>query len=170
MTTCTYILWSHLHFCLKLLNNTFNYTQVEQEPDMPPKKKQSSKGSDDRSNPSNECCVCCQDLNIAKDEALFCTGHCQQWLHRYCAGVSLPAYKHIKEKDCQFRCFACYQLFQQEEVTKLRNKVTRLSYLIDKFQPSSTLTTSSAPGSSNASAVGECGSNNTKKLYLYLLL
>ena len=128
---------------------------------MPPKKKQSSKGSDDRSNPSSECCVCCQDLNIVKDEAIFCTGYCQQWLHRYCAGVSLSVFKHIKEKDCQFRCFTCYQLYQQEEVTKLRNKVIRLSSLIDKFHPSSTLTTSSAPSSSYASAVVECGRNNT---------
>ena len=108
----------------------------------------------------SDCCVCCQDLNIAKDEALFCTGSCQQWLHRYCAGVSRSAYKHIKEKVCQFRCFACHQLYQLDEVTKLRNEVTRLSSLIDKIQSSPTLTTSSTPSSSYASAVGECVSNN----------
>ena len=62
------------------------------------------------------CCVCCQSLNPAKDEALFCAGSCQQWAHRYCAGVSVMAYKAIREKGRQFRCFACHQISHDDEI------------------------------------------------------
>ena len=49
---------------------------------MPPKKKQTSRQG---ASPSESCCVCCQSETVGKDEALFCTGSCQKWLHRYCA-------------------------------------------------------------------------------------
>ena len=128
---------------------------------MPPRKKQTNlKTSVDPSSPSNECCVCCQDLNVAKDEALFCSGSCQQWLHRFCAGVSRAAYKVMKTKNCQFLCFACHQLSQQVELTKLRNEVNRLSTLIDSMTPT-TIASSSPAAKSYASAVGECGNTGT---------
>ena len=44
------------------------------------------------------CCVCCQAIHIGKDDALFCRGLCQQWLHRYCASVTVPCYKSIKDE------------------------------------------------------------------------
>ena len=44
------------------------------------------------------------------------------------------AYKIIKEKACQFRCFACHQISQQGEFEKLRSEVARLSTMIDTLR------------------------------------
>ena len=73
------------------------------------------------------CCVCCQLIDTSKDEALYCSGSCQQWLHRYCAGVSTNAYTAFKEPGISFRCFGCYQLQNQEETKKLARTVQHLS-------------------------------------------
>ena len=96
---------------------------------MPPKKK-TAKVTESSKAPSStgSCCVCCQGLNLTKNEVLFCAGSCQQWTHRYrCAGVSVTAYKVIKEQGFQFRCFACHQITQQEQLTKLQDEVARLT-------------------------------------------
>ena len=133
---------------------------------MPPRKKTTSKTATSTESKtlssSGTCCVCCQSLNPAKDEALFCAGSCQQWTHRYCAGVSVAAYKVIREKDYRFRCFACYQIAHQEEVSVLQNEVSRLSALVSDLQSKSTSTipeTEPTPSRSYSSAVitGECG-------------
>ena len=100
---------------------------------MPPKKKATSKVNAEPSKSTVTCCVCCQGLNTSKDGALFCAGSCQQWMHRYCAEVSAMAYKIIKEKACQIRCFVCHQISQQE-VERLRSEVARLLTLIDTFR------------------------------------
>jgi len=38
-------------------------------------------------------------ITIGKDDALFCSDNCQQWLHRYRAGVSIKCYKDSKDND-----------------------------------------------------------------------
>ena len=35
---------------------------------MPPKKKEL-------------CCICCQPISVNKDEVIYCSGSCQQWLY-----------------------------------------------------------------------------------------
>ena len=65
-----------------------NGLPVSNYPKMPPKKKSTSQSAGSK----GVCCVCCQALS-AKDEALYCDGACQQWLHRYCASVTVQQYK-----------------------------------------------------------------------------
>ena len=102
---------------------------------MPPRKRTAKSTEPSKSSSSTETCgICCQSLNPKKDEALFCSGSCQQWAHRYCAGVSITAYKVISEKNYPFRCFACHQIAHQDEVTKLQNEVSRLSTLVSDLQ------------------------------------
>ena len=106
---------------------------------MPPKRKTSkatesstkaTEASKASSSGRTSCCVCCQGLNRSKDEVLFCEGSCQQWAHRYCLGVSEMAYKVIREKNYKFRCFACLQIEQQDDIAKLRDEVARLTTLL----------------------------------------
>ena len=133
---------------------------------MPPKKKTSAKAIESAKTSTVTCCVCCQSLNPAKDEALFCTGSCQQWAHRYCAGVSVMAYKVIKEKGYQFRCFACHQILHQDEITKLEDEIARLSSLVSdmKSTPVSDPTVPGSYASAAATAVttGESGDHSIK--------
>ena len=93
---------------------------------MPPKKKPTAKSTSDTAKSTSgteSCCICCQSLNVTKDEVLFCGGSCQQWAHRYCLGVSVMAYKIIKEKGRQFCCFTCLQVSQQDEIEQLKTEV-----------------------------------------------
>ena len=32
---------------------------------------------------------------VSKEQALFCEGICEQWVHRYCAGFSAALFKHL---------------------------------------------------------------------------
>jgi len=47
------------------------------------------------------CYVCCQTIHMGKDDRLFCSGTCQQWLHRHCAmySVIVPGERHAVGTD-----------------------------------------------------------------------
>ena len=51
--------------------------------------------------------------------ALFCAGKCQQWLHRYCASVSVRCYKAIIDNSHPYCCPCCYRDSQQECISEL---------------------------------------------------
>ena len=89
--------------------------------DMPPKatkKKPSSSASAKVS-----CCICCQPIQPDKDEALFCSGSCQQRLHRYCASVSADCYKSAKSDNTPFFCFCCYRVGKEEQLSFLESSI-----------------------------------------------
>ena len=54
---------------------------------------------------------------------MFCGGECQQWLHRYCAGLSAQVYKCISEKGATFFCYACYLDRHRREIDSLKEVV-----------------------------------------------
>ena len=76
--------------------------------------------------PEESCCVCCQTISVGKDESLFCGGVCQQWLHRYCAGVSVKFYREIVENDTPFSCFAYCQARHKREIATPKDRVELL--------------------------------------------
>jgi len=80
--------------------------------------------------------VCCQAVTIGQDEALFCSGKCQQWIHRYCASVSVACYKDIKKNDASFLCFCCNEGKSQREIAMLKSTVERLQQEISKLKES----------------------------------
>ncbi|CAI8031513.1 hypothetical protein GBAR_LOCUS17872, partial [Geodia barretti] len=80
------------------------------------------------------CVICCQSLNLAKDEALFCSGRCQQWLHRYCASVSVNAYQSIKADDSSFSCYDCYRRSKDEQLLLLEQSVLDLKAELAQLQ------------------------------------
>ena len=95
-----------------------NGLPVSNYPKMPPKKKSTSQSAGSK----GVCCVCCQALS-AKDEALYCDGACQQWLHRYCASVTLQQYKAISDSGSPYLCSCCCRERQQGEMITLRETV-----------------------------------------------
>lgn len=88
---------------------------------MPPKKKAAQTAAQ-----KDQCCVCCQPIAKGKDDTLFCAGDCQQWLHRYCAGVSAQCYRSITEKVSPFLCFACCLVRHKDEIDSLKDAVELL--------------------------------------------
>ena len=89
-----------------------------------------------RRNPPTKdiCCVCCQALTIGQDEALFCSGKCQQWIHRYCASINVACYKD--KNDASFLCFCCDEGKSQCEIVMLRSTVKLLQQEISKLTES----------------------------------
>ena len=111
---------------------------------MPPKKRTASK--------AESCCVCCQPVNSAKDELLFCAGACQQWIHRYCASVSVNAYKSLKASGSHFFCYCCYQVRNKDEIAILSDTVQELKKEIALLKKSvSPQVLSAAPGPATTS-------------------
>ena len=94
---------------------------------MPPKKKQGSAAR-------GSCSICCQVV-LDKDEALFCAGKCQQWLHRYCCSVTEQQYKAITDSKCPFLCPCCDRERQQEEIIELRSTVEAMKLELAVFSP-----------------------------------
>ena len=84
---------------------------------MPPKKKAPTAAQRD------PCCVCCQPITKGKEDALFCIGDCQQWLHRYCAGVSTQCYRNFTGDSTPFLCFACSLVRHKKEIDSLKEAV-----------------------------------------------
>ena len=110
---------------------------------MPPKKKsgsstnessQSTKSTD--LSAKEKCSLCCQFIIPGKDEALFCSGSCQGWLHRYCAAVTIQRYKHIKDNDAPFLCFCCSETNHSREVATLKNTIDQLKQEVAQLNES----------------------------------
>ena len=96
---------------------------------MPPKaaRSKSSTSATARAAPAKAtCCIWCQSLKPDKDEAFFCSGGCQQWLHRYCASVRVDCYKSMKSHNSTFLCFCCYRSRKEEQLSTLESTIQQL--------------------------------------------
>ena len=93
-----------------------------------------------RKNPSATCaCAICLDAIVEAtetsvgEEALFCEGHCQAWLHRRCAFITKARFVRISSSEVPFLCCYCQADTQhlatkllQDEVAALRIEVAEL--------------------------------------------
>ena len=61
-----------------------------------------------------------------KDEALYCEGICQRWLHKYCAGVTSAQYAAMSSTPYPFLCVGCFHTKQTDELTKLKSIINTL--------------------------------------------
>ena len=60
----------------------------------------------------------------------FCEGNCQQWVHRYCAGVSRKHYNALDTSSPLFLCYTCYIESQKKLIANLEATVTALGMWI----------------------------------------
>ena len=97
---------------------------------MPPKKQRGSQNSATK----EPCSICCQPIVIGKDEALFCVGKCQQWLHRYCASISVKCYKAILNDNQSYLCPCCYRESQEERIAELTSTVETMKLEIAQLK------------------------------------
>ena len=89
---------------------------------MPPKKSPKKYASGSKTS----CDLCTKLIAEGKEQAIQCKGTCQQWCHRYCAGISTTIFKHLSSNDSPFICMSCRQQFQNAQVSQLQSEVANL--------------------------------------------
>jgi len=96
----------------------------------PPKSK-----AKDGKNSEADCLVCEEAIlepgeRYEGDEAVYCEGSCQGWLHRKCAGFTRPAFDRLDEADTQYLCTYCAAESQSKEMSKLTDTIKGLNTAI----------------------------------------
>lgn len=77
------------------------------------------------------CVICLQPVVDGKDEAVFCEGKCQRWLHRRCASIGQDLLASLSASDEPFLCLICSYSSLQQKVTDLSDEVTRLKATLE---------------------------------------
>ena len=77
------------------------------------------------------CPICDEPIVDASEDnpgqdAIFCEGQCDDWLHRQCAGLSRPRFIEISKSKNPFYCPCCLLIRQSEEITLLRSQLSEL--------------------------------------------
>lgn len=109
----------------------------------PPKRK--AKGV---KNSEVDCLICDEPIlepseHCEGDEAVFCEGNCQGWIHRKCAGITRPAFDKLGEPDTQYLCSYCMLVSQNNEISKLAGIIKDLNSSIVSLTETITLLQSS---------------------------
>jgi hypothetical protein len=73
-----------------------------------------------------ECGLCCDAIVEDRDEALFCEGSCNKWMHRYCAGVSVSHYEALQDSPLPFLCSLCAQSKYSETIEEMKAAIAAL--------------------------------------------
>ena len=84
------------------------------------------------------CPICEKTVNDASetedgDEAVFCDGKCQCWLHRCCTCLPKPEFDKLNEEN-PFYCPRCSTLVQMKAIRELRDAVAVLSTKVQHLQ------------------------------------
>ena len=62
------------------------------------------------------------------EDAVFCEGSCQSWMHRQCIGMSIPIFRALAIYQAPFYCIYCSQ-------DELKNKIETLEAQLVSLQP-----------------------------------
>ena len=102
-----------------------------------------------------QCCVpdCSNHIDTLESYSIvFCSGICQQWIHRYCGSISTQCYQAIREKNKLFRCFGCCTIQDGAEVEMLKNTIAEMKLEIAALHESLRSTRTESTSQVNASA------------------
>ena len=90
------------------------------------------------------CSVCCkkiveQSAHNPGEEAVFCEGQCKSWLHRQCAGLTVPVFASITNMDASapFLCVYCAFLKQSSDLAELKKSFDKLTQELVDLRSSS---------------------------------
>ena len=99
------------------------------EHDTPPKDhrfKRNKKGVADTDSAPSFCLVCSKvivvynpDKSIEGDDAMYCEGICNAWVHRTCVGLSKQSYEALAEDDTPYLCPHCHMKQQSTVIEGL---------------------------------------------------
>ena len=71
--------------------------------------------------------------NETDDDAVFCEGICQAWIHRKCVSMSKVVYEKVGKSDDPYICPNCIIIKQSQEITELKIIVKDLTNKIDQL-------------------------------------
>ena len=80
---------------------------------------------------STICLVCLDRIIDATDdtdgqEAIFCEGTCNSWIHLQCAGLSQTLFKILQESEVPFYCPHCRLITQDKQLQEFKTMVENL--------------------------------------------
>ena len=101
---------------------------------MPPKNKKASASA------AKKCDLCTGVIKNGED-TLQCSGTCQGYVHRYCAGVTVKHYQELIDNSTPFCCLLCTQQSHSAKINDLQNELSSLRRALAAVQwsPSPTL-------------------------------
>ena len=82
----------------------------------------------------SKCAVCEQAIIDGKDQALFCEGTCQQWVHRYCAGIPATLFSSLSSTSQPFYCYACCQRNHSAAIDEIKATVLSLQTEVSELK------------------------------------
>ena len=100
--------------------------------------------------PKSKKCLCsiCEKEVVDQDgqrkgqDAIFCEGNCQEWLHRVCTGLPNKVFLEVyKESDVPFYCPYCTYQRQEKEITTLKSTIDVLQLELTELRSSSNTNT-----------------------------
>jgi len=85
-----------------------------------------------KTNSETDCLVCEEPIlesgeHCEGDEAVFCEGDCQGWIHRKCGGMTHSAFNKLGESDTSYLFSQCMLANQNKEISKLTNIIRDLN-------------------------------------------
>ena len=101
---------------------------------MPPKNKKVSASA------AKKCDLCTGVIKNSED-TLQCSGTCQGYVHRYCAGVTVKHYQELIDNSTPFCCLLYTQQSHSAKINDLQNEISSLRRALAAVQwsPSPTL-------------------------------
>ena len=82
----------------------------------------------------NMCGICRKAVADGKDDAVFCEGHCQRWLHRVCASVTEEQHAKLAASEQPFLCPACCQAHNLQQIAELTSTVDALKLELEQLK------------------------------------
>ena len=76
------------------------------------------------------CDICCNEVIETEsntEDALFCEGACQKWVHRSCAGVTRFHFEKLSKSDDPWYCPCCTVVSQNKQIDTLKCKIESLT-------------------------------------------
>ena len=82
------------------------------------------------------CAICSKTIKESTskskgEDAVFCEGFCQSWMHRQCIGMSIPILRGLTMSQAPFYCIYC----SQNKITELKNRIETLETQLVSLQP-----------------------------------
>lgn len=86
------------------------------------------------------CAVCSKIIQEASsategEDAVFCEGCCQRWIHRQCIGMSVPLFQALTKSQAPFYCVYCSQV----QISQLQNKIECLETKLVSLLPANSV-------------------------------
>ena len=74
------------------------------------------------------------DSGRKSQDAIFCEGSCQAWLHRCCAGLTRSRFDELSDNNTPFHCLNCVADKQTKELADLKSVVAALVQDVEQLK------------------------------------